>query len=507
MKKTLKSALIMAIIFVTATFSAKSQNQPGEITDSIYSNELKEMRQIKIRLPENYKPGSAEKFEVAYLTDGEWNMDNFNNIYKFTNGEKFIPDLILVAVPNTYIDGVNMRDRDFLPHQVKDNNRAGGADKFISFLKNELIPYIDKKYPNNGTNSLYGHSYGGLFSMYVLLTHPEAFSTYYCMDPSFWWDNDYLIKLASEKFEKTSELNKTLFVAGIVETLKGMGIDRMDSVLKLKAPKKLYWHIAAFPNETHGSVRLKGIYDGLKFAYDGYLNRTIAFHPMAGIVLKDKPTAVFIYGNYPNLHYNTDGTEPTDSSPSAGQMIQITGPTKLVVKSFGGNKKFGAVSRGDFILGETFPSIKKLKNTNPGGLKYSYYEGIWDSLPDFSKLKPIKTGIADSTFALGKIKSMTNFGCVFEGFLKSESDGYYAFGLDSDDGSKLYLNGKLMVSNDGLHGTGNFKSYVVPLQKGFYPIKIEFFQKEGGLDLQLVYLIPGSQRPTEIPHNLLFYQK
>ncbi len=109
--------------------------------------------------------------------------------------------MILVAIPNRYIDKVNQRDRDFLPVHVDDNALSGGADKFISFLKTELIPYINKTYPTNGTNSLYGHSYGGLFSMYTFLIEPELFETCFATDPSFWWNNDFAIKLAAENWE------------------------------------------------------------------------------------------------------------------------------------------------------------------------------------------------------------------------------------------------------------------------------------------------------------------
>ena len=54
-----------------------------------------------------------------------------------------------------------MRDRDFLPEKTTDNLKAGGANNFVAFFKNELIPYINKKLPATGDNSLFGHSLGG----------------------------------------------------------------------------------------------------------------------------------------------------------------------------------------------------------------------------------------------------------------------------------------------------------------------------------------------------------
>ena len=42
------------------------------------------------------------------------------------------------------------------------------------------------------------------------------------------------------------------------------------------------------------------------------------------------------------------------------------------------------------------------------------------------------------------------------------------------------MNGREIINNDGLHGNDWYKSYCVPLQKGFYPVRLEYFQGEGG---------------------------
>ena len=110
----------------------------------------------------------------------------------------------------------------------------------------------------------------------------------------------------------------------------------MDSVLKECAPKGLRWKISIYPNETHMSVRLKGIYDGLKYTYDGYNSKKLVeFHPNNGSLLEGKPAPVFLNGSFPNVYYTTDGSEPDTSSKRAPQMIEITGPAELRVKWIG----------------------------------------------------------------------------------------------------------------------------------------------------------------------------
>ncbi len=254
----------MLVLFLSSiAFIARAQNGV-EISDTIYSEILNEKRAIDIRLPMGYEAESTERYDVIYILDGEWNMDNFSFIHSFAMEDEFVPKVILVSLPNTYIDGQNMRDRDFLPLEMKDNERAGGADEFIDFLKKEVIPYIDDNYSTNSVNSLYGHSYGGLFSMYTLLSEPDLFENYYCTDPPLGWKNGYLKKIAKDLFAKVPELEKKLWIAG---TSRNSSINDMSKFLEKNAPKKLTWQTATYPNEKHNSVRLKGIYDGIKFCY------------------------------------------------------------------------------------------------------------------------------------------------------------------------------------------------------------------------------------------------
>lgn len=497
MKKLIQVSLFLAF-FLLITSSAVNAKGFASINDSIHSKVLNEQRKIEIRLPEGYEENQDKKYDVIYIVDGEWNMELFSVVQKMTADENYMPRTILVAVPNTYIDGRNMRDRDFLPEKTDKNELAGGADNFIKFFKDELMPHINNSYRTSGNNSLWGHSHGGRFAMYALLKASELFDTFYCSDPSFWWNDGYMLKLASEMLDKVEKLDKTLWISGITETAKFMGVESMDSILKIKAPEGLYWGVATFPNETHNSVRLKGIYDGMKFAFQGYGSSGIAYHPQNGILLKDQPSSVFIFDNR-DIRYTLDGSEPNEDSPKAVGAVNIDGNSQLVLKAMSKGKFKNKGTKVKYEIGETIPSIKKLKKAKKGGLKYSYYEGDWNMLPDFSKLTPKEKGVADSSFDISKLKRQSNFACLLEGYIKIEKDGYYVFVLDSDDGAKLYFNNKLIADNDGLHGHGNPKTYILPLEKGFYPIKTEYFQKGGGMVLNLSYVASGAANPMPLP--------
>ncbi|MDX9948680.1 MAG: alpha/beta hydrolase-fold protein [Bacteroidales bacterium] len=475
--------------------------------DSVFSKVLNEQRNIKIFLPEEYKQGSNVKYDVVYILDGETHLDDFIFIYKFARYQNFLPPLILIALPNTYTHVGNMRDRDFLPEKTKDNDKAGGADNFIAFLKNELIPYIDYKLHTTGCNSLFGHSLGGVFTLYVLLNEPGLFTNYYCSDPAFAWNNRRIMTLVKETFHPATGLSKTLWITGVEETYINVGIAKMDTILKETAPKWLRWKTSIYPNETHMSVRLKGIYDGLKYAYLGYNSeKMVEFHPNNGSLLEGKPAPIFLNGNFPDVYYTVDGSEPDKNSKQAPQMIEIYAPAKLKVKWLGENKKYIMTSEGNFELSKEWPALQHVKDIKAGALRYSYYEGKWKMLPDFTNLKPVKTGVTDSTFNLENLPSRSNFGCVFEGFLKIDKEGYYGFALCSSDGSKFFINGREIINNDGLHGSEWYKSYVVPLQKGFYPVRFEYFHTEGNPHLDLIYISPITNETVNVTSKMMYYK-
>ena len=505
MKKCISSLFASMFIFMSLVCGIVHAQEQSVISDSIYSDILQEQRSIRIVLPETYQPGSGDTYDVIYLTDGEWVVNLFPFIYKFAQDENYVPPAIIVAIPNRYIDKANQRDRDFLPVHVPQPAISGGADKFLGFLKNELMPYIDKNYPVSGINSLYGHSYGGAFVLYTLLTEPQLFDTYYATDPPFGWNDDYLIRMASRKLE-TLPPGKVFWFAGIESTYKYMGIDHLDSLLQRQAPESLHWRMATYPNEKHNSVRLKAMYDGIKFAHSGYPDSPLIFHPMNGILLKDKPVPIFL-DHYTDVRYTLDGTEPDRTSPKFESGLMVTAPAQLILKSFSASGRYEKTGRGNFEPGEALPPVPKPENSHPGGVKYSCYEGNWEALPDFSTLTPVQTGIADSTFNLGRLPVKAGFACLFEGYIEIVKDGYYFFGLLSDNRSRFYLGDRMIIDYDSRLCAGNPKSFVLPLKKGFYPARLEYLQKEANLYLQLLFKDEEPRNPVPLPLKYQYYVK
>ena len=482
----MKNKLTFLILLCFCACSLMAQELPGK-KDSINSDILKEKRAFQVVLPAGYKPESGKKYDVIYVTDGDWNTKPLSQVEQFLEEENRIPACIIVGILN--VD----RDRDLLPTHNAGNKTSGGADKFLAFMKNELIPYINKTYPSNGDNTLFGHSFGGVFVMYALLTEPQVFESYIAADPSFWWDNNAMLKWVPSKLADMKTPGRTLYVTGRLGSgMKDMRIPQMDSILKKDAPATLAWKLMAYPDETHGTVRLKSAYDGLKFSYTGYSSGKVVFHPMDGVILSGKPISLWYFSDTTNVRYTRDGTQPTIASTQLTHNNMLSGPGKVTIKRFTSRDRYSESFSGSFESGDYLKPGKLQHKMKPGGFNYAYYEGEWDKLPDFKTLRPVKTGKIDSGFDANKMPRKNHFGLVISGQMEAKEDGYYLFGNDPADGFRLYVDNRLLIDFDPSKAVeGQGKSFIVPLKKGFYPVREEYFKKDGDRKLDVEYIAPS----------------
>ena len=94
---------------------------------------------------------------------------------------------------------------------------------------------------------------------------------------------------------------------------------------------------------------------------------------------------------------------------------------------------------------------------------------------------------------------------AFNGWIRIQNDGSYAFWLSSDDGSRLIVDGKRIAVNDGVHGMMEKRGDVF-LTQGMHAVRVEFFDYDQGEDLWLEYSGPGITR-REVPRGILFTGK
>lgn len=118
------------------------------------------------------------------------------------------------------------------------------------------------------------------------------------------------------------------------------------------------------------------------------------------------------------------------------------------------------------------PAQKKARKTK---IKAEYYEGFYTVLPDFDKLKPLKTFMTD-TLSLDVIQPRVenHWAARFQGKFTVPETKIYRFLLESYDGSRLLVDGKEIINNDGMHYEIRMDNYVA-LEKGEHTFEVQYF--------------------------------
>ena len=163
-------------------------------TCTIYSNILNEERSYMIYIPEAYDKGSAQ-YPVLYRLDGDAHQlhDMVGLLDSLTLRDN-VPQMILVSIINTD------RTRDMMPVETQFCENPG-AENFLSFLSDELVPTIEKNYRTTSLRILCGQSLSSVFTIYALLERPQLFGGIIAISAYFPRCKDYFMKKAGDSFQ------------------------------------------------------------------------------------------------------------------------------------------------------------------------------------------------------------------------------------------------------------------------------------------------------------------
>ena len=220
--------------------------------------------------------------------------------------------------------------------------------------------------------------------------------------------------------------------------------------------------------------------------------------PAGELFIDSIPTVVIKTNPAYKLYYTLDGSEPTEKSQAYTKPFTVDKTTVVKVKAF---DKAG--SQSPTVCG--FYRVRKKSDLHP--MIYGYYESDEDLevLPDFKSMTPKSTGHCNE-FNLAEIPNRgNNFALVLGGYIYIEKEGDYKFYTASDDGSKLYIDDHLTVTNDGSHGL-IWHSGDKALTKGWHTIKATYFNGGGGYILNVYYKGPGITKQI-IPADVLYGEK
>jgi predicted alpha/beta superfamily hydrolase len=508
--------LALALAAIQA-FPAQAQQSTlpengGPLRETFHSAILGEDRPLEIYLPAGYDPKSTSGYDVIYVLDGEMVARFFPPVRAFAEENELMPPTIIVGIDNIYWydRGQDSRERDLLPAHVAGSPLSGGADKFLDFLSTELIPHINATYRTSGRNILFGHSYAGMFALYTFLTRPQSFKAYIASDPALWWNDGSVLALAERRIGGLPVSGKSLFIGGRSGRIgEAFGIKRMAELLDAGAPSGLRWRTEAQDDEDHGSVRLKNIYDGLKFSYFGRSSSMADFFPRDGILARGKPVTIMTYSSFlgqePGVRYTLDGSEPKPTSPRFDYGVKVAHQAELTVKQFS-NWGPDKVIKGRFVAGEPFASQPLPRTSSSGGLNFRC---LANAAPSGAPIRGETAGRADGAFDVGSQAPSAPFACELNGYINATAAGYYIFFLEADTRASLSMDGRTLMSVN-VPGDGQAeRSFILPLMKGAHRIRIEYEHATGEKHFAFKYLPPAREQilahlPVSVPAELLY---
>src|SRR5215468_418563 len=261
--KTQKHWVLVVVCLLIAGARANAQEaapEPITIGETlrIASKKLNETREVRIYPPVSYAR-SKRRYPVIYTLDGEGLGPIAANAVRFMTGYSAIPQMpeaLVVAITNT------SRNRDM---PVPEGYGKGGEDNFLSFLADELIPFIERRYRTQPLRALIGHSQGGTFAHYALTARPNVFQWYLAMDAPLFRNAHLILEEAREMVTKNPNYRGRLVT---IENLYGW--KKEWASLIEAAPKGFYGEQVEIRDETHETMAYKGVYEGLKRLFHDY---------------------------------------------------------------------------------------------------------------------------------------------------------------------------------------------------------------------------------------------
>ena len=247
--------IIFIIFFVLLNLT---QVQAIEITSSeIKSERLNQSRSIQVYLPPKYD-STKKVYPVLYVIDGH---RYFLHGVAFQKTLRFVdksPEFIVVG-----IDTDIRKRRKLLGYQ---------SQKFLGFLKDELIPYIDEKYRTSNERILFGWEMAGGFAAQVM-AETDLFSTYLIASPTH--ISKQRLEAISAKVKTYENNSPYLF---FTQAEHEPFADDLNALLTDIAPAELNWKYTRLVNDDHHTTPYQTIYQGLRNLFSDYA--PIKFHSL-----------------------------------------------------------------------------------------------------------------------------------------------------------------------------------------------------------------------------------
>ena len=258
---------LLAVLFAAFVFLPEVRAQAagpatplviGE-TFTIASGILGETRRLNVYRPPGYAESRDLRLPVLYMPDGGMAEDflHIAGLVQVLVGNGTMRPFLLVGIENT------QRRRDLTgPTEIEEDKKiaplVGKSRDFRRFIRDELMPQVNRRYRTTGETAIVGESLAGLFVVETFFLEPDLFDTYVAIDPSLWWNDEDLVKGAAARLRTRPDpgkgRKKALYLASSDEKGIAAATRRLAELLGQIAPAGLDWHYQSWPGEKHSTI-------------------------------------------------------------------------------------------------------------------------------------------------------------------------------------------------------------------------------------------------------------
>jgi predicted alpha/beta superfamily hydrolase len=235
---------------------------PNTQVRKLFSEHTKQAYSIYVSMPPSYINEPKKKYPSIFVLDADYAFALTKQISEHLSDRGRLQECIIFGI--AYDGPLNYRlnrTRDYTISFVKTGGygpefqkHSGGAPLFANFIEQELLPYLSEHFRLNSKKILTGHSFGGLFSSFMLVTRPHVFSDYLIVSPSLWYDQGLIFKMINS-FQKNNKQSLSAFFAiGENENKNFRMVDDMKRFVSLLPKEKLRLKSLVLPDENHDTV-------------------------------------------------------------------------------------------------------------------------------------------------------------------------------------------------------------------------------------------------------------
>jgi predicted alpha/beta superfamily hydrolase len=286
----IRAAFAQPDLRVAADTSLLQNPLPGYHFETFAGLSPPEQAHYRIYLAVPRQPPPPEGYPVFYLLDGNAVLDALHTQAAALEKLAALPDaplLVMIGYDTPSRFDVVARAHDYTPPVPGEDDltdmpgsgrKAGGAEIFRDFLVHALKPGLQQRFKMDPRRqTLWGHSYGGLFALHILFTHPDDFQHYVAVSPALWWHDGWIFREEENFARRALPAPVTLLIlSGTDESgakAKGAPAPALSArqqralpqghlqafITRLNARDDLYTELLLFDGKTHGEMFALGL--------------------------------------------------------------------------------------------------------------------------------------------------------------------------------------------------------------------------------------------------------